>query len=200
VANGTALRIAEVAREILERDGASAVSMRRVADAVGITPMAIYRHYPNRDAMLDAVADVVSAELAERWGGRDDDPDLDRRLLGLLNDFLDFALGTPHLYALVMIERRAGARTFPIDYAAGRSPSFAPVLRAVADGMAKGLLRDGNPAELAMTFAATGLGLAQLYLGGRIGLSEADFRALCARSASTIIDGARAQAPDNTTK
>ena len=189
-----------MAREILERDGAQAVSMRRVADAVGITPMAIYRHYPNRDAMLDAVADTVSAELAERWGRRDREPDLERRLLGLLNDFLDFALGTPHLYSLVMIERRAGTRTFPADYAAGRSPSFAPMLRAVEDGIAKGFLRDGDPAELAMTIAATGLGLAQLYLGGRIGLSEADFRALCERSAFTVLDGARAQDPDSTTK
>lgn len=172
--------------------------MRRVADAVGITPMAIYRHYPNREAMLDAVADTVSAELAERWGARDTEPDLDRRLLGLLNDFLDFALGAPHLYTLVMVERRAGTRTYPVDYAAGRSPSFAPVLRAIEDGMAKGILRDGDAAELALTFAATGMGLAQLYLGGRIGLSEADFRKLCERSAFTVLAGA--QAPDNTTR
>ena len=166
--------------------------MRRVADAVGITPMAIYRHYPNREAMLDAIAEAVSAELAARWGRRDDEPDVDRRLLGLLNDFLDFALGSPHLYALVMIERRPGTRTFPTDYAAGRSPSFAPMLRAVEDGIAKGVLRDTDPAELAMTLAATGLGLVQLYLGGRIGLSETDFRALCERSAFTVLDGARA--------
>ncbi|TDP94098.1 TetR family transcriptional regulator [Labedaea rhizosphaerae] len=174
--------------------------MRRVADAVGITPMAIYRHYPNREAMLDAVADAVSGELAEQWGRRDDEPDLERRILGLLNDFLDFALGRPHLYALVMIERRAGTRTFPADYAAGRSPSFAPMLRAVEDGMAKGFLREGDPAELAMTFAATGLGLAQLYLGGRIDLSEKDFRQLCRRSVFTVLDGARAHGPDSTTR
>ena len=43
--------------------------MRKVATAVGITPMALYRHYLNRDGLLTALADAGFDQLAERLAG-----------------------------------------------------------------------------------------------------------------------------------
>ena len=60
----TGRKIATAARRLLDKEGAEAVSMRRVAQAAGITAMAIYRHYPNRDALLNAVADEGFEELS----------------------------------------------------------------------------------------------------------------------------------------
>lgn len=37
--------------------------MRRIATELGCDPMAIYRHFPNREALLDAVADSVVDEV-----------------------------------------------------------------------------------------------------------------------------------------
>ena len=54
----TVQRIATAARRLLDKEGADAVTMRRVASAVGITPMAVYRHYPNRAGLLNALADA----------------------------------------------------------------------------------------------------------------------------------------------
>ncbi len=51
----TAQRIAQAALDLLESEGPEAVSMRRVAEAVGITPMAIYHHFPNRGALLNLI-------------------------------------------------------------------------------------------------------------------------------------------------
>lgn len=36
--------------------------MRRIAAEIGCDPMAIYRHFPNREALLDAVADLAIAD------------------------------------------------------------------------------------------------------------------------------------------
>ena len=44
--------------------------MRRVADAVGITPMAIYRHFPNRAALLKRISDDSFHEIAHHWSAR----------------------------------------------------------------------------------------------------------------------------------
>src|SRR4051794_36606346 len=63
----TAHRIAAAARRLLDRDGADAVTMRRVAEATGITAMAIYRHYPDRAALLNALANEGFAQLAARF-------------------------------------------------------------------------------------------------------------------------------------
>ena len=53
-ANGkpTAERISEAALRLLEAAGPDCVTMRAVAAAAGITPMAIYYHFRNRDSLL----------------------------------------------------------------------------------------------------------------------------------------------------
>lgn len=48
-----------------DRDGADAMTMRRIAGELGCDPMALYRHFPNRDALLDAVADLALSEVED---------------------------------------------------------------------------------------------------------------------------------------
>jgi AcrR family transcriptional regulator len=66
MATTTTQKIAGAARRLLDKGGAEHVTMRRVATAVGITPMALYRHYENRDGLLNTVADVGFAELTAK--------------------------------------------------------------------------------------------------------------------------------------
>ena len=66
----TAVRIAGAALRILETEGAAAVSMRRVAQEAGVTAMAIYHHYDNREALLHAVTDADFSRRAEQCGRR----------------------------------------------------------------------------------------------------------------------------------
>ncbi|RKT54869.1 TetR/AcrR family transcriptional regulator [Saccharothrix australiensis] len=187
----TAERIASAALAILLDEGADAVTMRRVAAEVGVTPMATYRHYPNRDALLRAVVDAAVADLTAGWGRRGDRGTFEERLDGLTDDFLDFALGKPNLYRFVVTERREGARRFPEDFRTGGSPTFAPVLDAVSRAVRDGDLRDGDPVELTLAVTTPAMGLVQLYHGGRIALSEQDFRALCKRTIERVLDGLR---------
>ena len=51
------------ALEIIDRDGAGGPSMRRLACAVNRDPMVLYRHAPNKAALLDGVAEIVLAQL-----------------------------------------------------------------------------------------------------------------------------------------
>jgi AcrR family transcriptional regulator len=191
-AETTRERIASAALAILTEEGASAVTMRRVAAAAGVTPMATYRHYPSRGALLDAVADTVSEELGRDWRKRSESGDFESRIDALLDAFLDFALGKPTLYMFLMTDRREGARRFPGDFRGGGSPTFTPVVRAVEQGLAEGELRvDGDPLEATLAITAHGMGLVQLYLGGRIGCSEEEFRALCKRSVGRVLNGFR---------
>jgi AcrR family transcriptional regulator len=43
--------------------GLEAVTMRRLADELGVAPMALYRHVANRDDLIDGMVDVVFGEL-----------------------------------------------------------------------------------------------------------------------------------------
>jgi AcrR family transcriptional regulator len=51
------------ALEIIDRDGAEGLSMRRLARALNRDPMILYRHAPNKAALLDGVAEIVLAQL-----------------------------------------------------------------------------------------------------------------------------------------
>lgn len=48
---------------LADEGGLEAVSLRRVAAQVGVTPMAIYRHVRDKDELLDLMADRVLSEL-----------------------------------------------------------------------------------------------------------------------------------------
>jgi AcrR family transcriptional regulator len=51
----------KAALELLDRDGVDRFSLRRLADHLGVTPMAVYNHVSNKQALLRAVAEYVVA-------------------------------------------------------------------------------------------------------------------------------------------
>jgi len=51
------------ALELIDRDGADGLSMLRLARVLGRDPMILYRHAPNKAALLDGVAETVLAQL-----------------------------------------------------------------------------------------------------------------------------------------
>lgn len=188
----TAERILEATGELLDREGADAVSMRRVAAAVGITAMAVYRHFPNRQGLLNAVADAGFRDFAERLNRAPQDEVWEARMHRILETWLDFALENPKLFDLMFLRRRSGARQFPEDFRAGLSPTANVLAAVIEEGMRQGGLRQDDAWEITFEMGALLQGLLMLYLGGRISGSGADFRAQCYRSLRRYCDGIRA--------
>ncbi|MGA7521908.1 MAG: TetR/AcrR family transcriptional regulator [Acidobacteriaceae bacterium] len=181
----------EVSGELLDREGADAVTMRRVAGAVGITAMAVYRHFPNREGLLSAVADAGFAELRERLLAvrRNLMPE---RLTEILDVYLDYALEKPRLFELMFLTLRPGARQFPGDFRAGASPTANVAAGLIEEGMRSGVFREDDVWEITLEMGALLQGMVMLYLGGRIGMEAGEFRALCHRSFGRYFDGIRA--------
>ena len=55
-------RITDKAIELLDADGVEGISMRRLGDALGVEAMALYHHFPNKDAILDGVVARIIEE------------------------------------------------------------------------------------------------------------------------------------------
>ena len=178
----TSEKIANAARQLLEREGADAVTMRRVAEAVGITAMAVYRHYPNRAGLLNALADEGFEELALRLERLKPKGNTRDKLEAIMNVFLDHALEKPRLFELMFLKPREGARRFPEDFRAGKSPTANPSARVLKEGMDAGVLRRDDVWEIVFETGALLQGMIMLYLGGRMSLSEKEFRKFCRRS------------------
>jgi AcrR family transcriptional regulator len=188
---GTSTRILKAARRLLDRKGPAAVAMRPVAEAVGITPMAIYRHYADRASLLNAVADEGFVELAGRVQALRLTGTVESRLTQISDVFLNDALQSPNLYNLMFLAPRKGARLYPRDFTAGKSPTFSPTVCLLEDAMRNGELRPDDPVEIAFEISALSHGLIVLYLGGRVGLTEKKFRLFYKRSFRRYLNGLR---------
>src|SRR5450755_149452 len=86
------------ALEIIDRDGADALSMRRLARALDRDPMILYRHAPNKAALLDGVAETVLAQLKVDSA----DPDWAAQLRAVARDYRALALAHPHVVPLLV--------------------------------------------------------------------------------------------------
>jgi AcrR family transcriptional regulator len=185
----TSHKILTAARALLEHEGAGAVSMRRVAEAVGITPMAIYRHFANRETLLKSVADAAFVEVAQEWSTLTRHPDLMHALRHSMENYLDNALQHPHMFDYNFSVARDDARRFPEDFRARCSPTLNVVADMLTEGMRQGLLREGDPWDIAMTLWAQAHGLIALYRAGRFSYDEAQFRAFYLQSIGVVFDG-----------
>ncbi len=56
-------RILRAAIAIADRDGVDAVTMRRLGSALGVEGMALYRHFANKDELLESMVDLLVGEI-----------------------------------------------------------------------------------------------------------------------------------------
>jgi len=90
--------ILQTALRIVDRDGVDGLSMRRLSEAVGRDPVMLYRHVPNKAAVLDGVAELVLAQLSVD----STDPDWAGQLRSVARDFRQLALTHPNVVPLLV--------------------------------------------------------------------------------------------------
>ena len=171
------------ARELLaETQDAEAVSVRMVADKVGVSTPSIYLHFADKAALLDAVCEAVFAELdevMEATAAETDDPFDGLRLRGLA--YTRFALTNPEQYRLAMMRMPAHHLETPPfsaeDIVAG--PTYHHLTEAVQRCIDVGVFAPGtDPQRVATTLWAAAHGAVSLCLA-KPGLAGQDAEALC---------------------
>jgi AcrR family transcriptional regulator len=133
---------------LLKTGHAKAVSIRSVAQRVGVTPPSIYLHFADKDALLDAVCaryfealDTVMQQVV------DDQPsNIDRlRAQGLA--YVRFAMQTPELYRIAtMGEGRPGS---DVDVAMNSS-AFVHMRKTIEALMVEGVYPQSDPTMAAL--------------------------------------------------
>ena len=101
-ANGSGKITREVvlaaALELIDAGGADALTMRRLARALGRDPMILYRHAPNKAALLNGVAETVLAQLTVDAA----DPDWAAQLRAVARHYRALALAHPRVVPLLV--------------------------------------------------------------------------------------------------
>ncbi|WP_280273528.1 TetR/AcrR family transcriptional regulator C-terminal domain-containing protein [Nocardia wallacei] len=94
----TRAAVLSAALELVDREGVDGLSMRRLAEAVGRDPMVIYRHVPNKAAVLDGVAEVVFGQLSVDAAA----PDWVAEVRRVAREFRRVALAHPRVVPLLV--------------------------------------------------------------------------------------------------
>lgn len=173
-------RIFAATRDLFDAEGLAGLSMRKIAEAVGLTPMAIYKHYPDKDALVDALmldgfvawedrVRKLPAKAPIRW------------LEQFFDAFLDFSFTEPRRYEAAFLLPARQARQYPGDFAAGRSPALNMAYQRIEEARALGLIDDTPALDIALTLSALGQGLISMYRAGRFA-GEKEFRATYRRA------------------
>jgi len=96
--------IVAAARRILEADGLEAVTMRAVADAVGVRGPSLYKRVPDRAALLRAVADGVIDDLARTMSRAVETGEPRADVTAAVDAFRGFVRSNPSGYRLLFAD------------------------------------------------------------------------------------------------
>ena len=174
-------RILAAARKAFERHGLDGLSLRDVAAKVGITPMAIYRHFESKEALVDALVLDALEEWSACVAALPPAEGIEKvEQMGAA--FLDFALHEPRRFEAAFLLPSRKARRYPDDFAAGRSPGGNVQLKALEQAIRAGKVAGAPPIEIMLINSALSQGLITLYRAGRIAGGEDEFRALYHRA------------------
>ncbi len=93
-------RVLKAAVTHADAGGLEALTMRQLAEMLGVAPMALYRHVANKDDLVDAMVDVVFSEIGVPSGGGDWKTSMRQRAIAV-RDAL-----TRHGWAIGLMESR----------------------------------------------------------------------------------------------
>ena len=101
--------ILDQALALVDEHGLGAMSMRAVAERVGLTSMALYPYVGGKDALLDGLVDLLHLELGTEYGEDPADIDWRQRLRALGRAVRALSRAHPGAYPLLLNRRSAGA-------------------------------------------------------------------------------------------
>lgn len=181
-------RLVDAAFNVCEVHGVAGLTMRRLAAEVGVTAPAIYRHFPGKQDVLQAMVDRANAVLAVYLARAESLPGSWPVLEGTLTALIDFALDHPRACDVLFFTRnRVDKELMPERL---RSPNFRTFFARIERCIESGAIRkDLDAMTVALTLWAHAQGLLSLHLQGRFGGSAERLRALLGDGLQAIARG-----------
>jgi AcrR family transcriptional regulator len=97
-------QIRDTARELFAREGYEVVSMRRIGAAVGCSPMAIYRHFPNKEELLLSLCEETFNRMLRLIDETREKPGTPlEKLRRTVRTIVDFHLSHPNHYKVTFM-------------------------------------------------------------------------------------------------
>jgi AcrR family transcriptional regulator len=153
---------------LLEREGPLGVGLRAAARLAGVSQTAPYRHFRDKEAMLAALAEEGLRELGARIAAaieRNRDPRA--ALVAIGEAYVNLAAERPNLFRLMFGPQVANKARCP-GVAQEGARAYAGLVEAITAAQRAGVIRAGDPADLALAHWSAVHGIASLIVDGRL--------------------------------
>jgi AcrR family transcriptional regulator len=169
-------KILDASREILLSQGFSALTMRRVAEAIDYSPAAIYLHFQSREQIAQELCFAGLRRLYERLQSvTAKDPAA--RLSGYARAYLEYSQSDPETYRLIfMADSQLTKAVFSHRDSGGGEDALRLIVAAFTELHAGSKKAGSKPIELAELFWASLHGLASLRIACSQALTGDEFR------------------------
>jgi AcrR family transcriptional regulator len=161
------------AEQTVRERGAQSLSLRELARELGVSHGAPRRHFADRQALLDALAQDgfarLGAELRSAVDGAGED--FRARLKATAAAYVRFATHDAALLEL-MFAGKHGERSGAVNLEAERA--FAVMLELIEQGQSEGALERDEPERVGLVLFATIQGIAALVTGGMVASEQLD--------------------------
>jgi AcrR family transcriptional regulator len=155
----------DAASRLLLAEGPQALTMRRVAGAVGSSTTVLYTMFGAKEGLADALYREGFERLRRRLAAVPDHGDPLARLGAMAHAYRDSALAERAYYGLMFQQAIPGFQPSPASLAAARA-SLEVLVRAVVAAMDAGELERGDPQAVAEVLWAAVHGAVSLELAG----------------------------------
>lgn len=185
-------QVLDVACELFVRDGVAACSLRRVANVLGVTPMALYRHVDNKEDLLSGVLERGFAEF-EVYLSRSKEGTTGLEQLRLAaQGFLGFALERGSYFELMFLGGPLpGTPKAQTSVRRVAEPTFVLLRNCVRAAIEDGGLPDVDAHGVAVGLLAQATGIVALHRCGLFPWSDDETRARAEQTLEVFLDGAR---------
>jgi AcrR family transcriptional regulator len=167
------LALLSQAEETLRERGVEALSLRELARETGVSHGAPRRHFADRQALLDALAESgfqrLGGELRDAAESAGDD--FQARLEATAAAYIRFATDDAALLELMFAgKHRDGSGSLEV----AAEDAFSVMLELISQGQADGALEPGEPKRVGLVLFATIQGIAALVSGGMVAEDEVE--------------------------
>lgn len=182
------------AAAMVEESGAAGITMREMGRRLGVSRAAAYRHFPDKSALLIAVAAAGFDRLGARVQAVDAGAPRSsvERFRRMGEEYVRFALENPAHYRL-MFGNEALTRDDLPELRRAASALFELLVEVIRAYQRSGGIKRQDPQAQAYVAWSAVHGLASLVIDGHIQPDDID--RLIRQTTQTVLDGLRAAAP-----
>ena len=197
----TSEALVAAAHRLLAETGPEALTVRRIANAAGMSTMNVYSRFGGKDGVIDELYAAGYRRLLAEVDAVPSTDDIPDDLLGVAIAYRTWALDNPRYYAIMFRSAVPGFEPAPdsVEFArAGLAKLVERVRRAVERGDIAGAA-GFDPTQIATFLWATCHGMISLELDG-VGADGVDWDLLYRNGIRTAIDGLRPSVASSPTR